>query len=218
MTHNSEKWSESAWQKVGPVYRAILQLPFVRELAEGTLARDRFMYYIAQDSLYIDNYSRVLAHIASRLPQKTQMADFLKFADEGILVEKALHESYLGGSGPETEPSPTCMLYTSFESAKAVEPVEVEAAAILPCFWVSQRVGESILQNCRPDNPYARWIATYGDEAFARSTARAVEICDELAATTTGSIRERMTDTFITATRLEWMFWDSAYNMEKWKI
>lgn len=212
------KWSEKVWCEAEPIYRAILQLPFVTELAAGVLDKGRFMYYIGQDSLYIDNYSRVLAHIASRLPSKLQMADFLKFADDGILVEKALHESYLGGSKPTAGASPTCLLYTSFESAMAAEPVEVEAAAILPCFWVYQRVGSEILDSCAADNPYARWIETYGDESFARATTRAIEICDELADNTTDAVRRRMTEVFVTAARLEWMFWDSAYNMEKWKI
>lgn len=213
------KWSEKVWCEAEPIYRAILQLPFVKELAAGVLDKGRFMYYIGQDSLYIDNYySRVLAHIASRLPDKRQMADFLKFANDGILVEKALHKSFLGGDRPAVGPSPACMLYTSFESAMAVEPVEVEVAAILPCFWVYQRVGSEILDSCAADNPYARWIETYGDESFARATTRAIEICDELADNTTDAVRRRMTEVFVTAARLEWMFWDSAYNMEKWKI
>lgn len=212
------KWSEHTWLAAEPIYKAILDLPFVRELAAGTLSRERFMFYIAQDSIYIDNYSRVLAHIASRLPHKAQTEDFLKFATDGILVEKALHESYLGSDLPQAEASPTCLLYTSFESSKALEPVEIEAASILPCFWVYQRVGEAILKDCRPGNPYAKWIETYGDEAFAKSNIRAIEICDELADASTADIRRHMTEAFMMSTRMEWMFWHSAYQLEKWKI
>lgn len=213
------KWSEEAWKVAEYVYKEILQLPFVKELADGTLSRERFNFYIRQDSLYIDNYSRVLAHIASRLPMKSQMEDFLKFASDGIMVEKALHESYLGGeelSG--MVPTPTCLLYNSYESAKALEPVEIEAASILPCFWVYQRVGEEIIKTAVPDNPYYHWIETYGDESFAQSNLRAIEICDELAATTTGEIRRRMTEAFLMSTRMEWMFWESAYRMEQWPV
>lgn len=213
------KWSEEAWQAATPIYEAILRLPFVRELAEGTLPMERFMFYIRQDSIYIDNYSRVLAHIASRLPEKSQMEDFLRFASDGIMVEKALHESYLGGEDTTLfRPTPTCLLYNSYESSKALGPVEVEAASILPCFWVYQRVGEEILRGCRPGNPFSQWIETYGDEAFARSNLRAIEICDELAEATTDSVRRLMTEAFLTATRMEWMFWDSAYRLERWEI
>ena len=65
---HTSSWSHTAWQTALPVYEAILQLPFVRELADGTLSRERFNRYIGQDSLYINQYCKILAHIASRSP------------------------------------------------------------------------------------------------------------------------------------------------------
>lgn len=213
------KWSEEVWRLAAPVYEKILELPFVRELAEGTLSPDRFMFYLQQDAMYVDNYCRVLAHIASRLTDKRRREDFLRFALDGVMVEKALHEHYLGPDGLSgVVMSPACMLYTSFETAQGLAPIEAEAAAVLPCFWVYQRVGERILATARRDNPFRQWIETYGDEAFARSTRRAVEICDELASATSPDVRTLMTDNFIHATRMEWLFWHSAYNKEQWLI
>ena len=212
------KWSEEVWSEAEHIYRSILELPFVRELSEGTLSRERFIYYIGQDSLYIENYSRVLAHIASRLTRRDHVEEFLKFASDGIMVERLLHESFLDGTVPYIDPAPTTLLYTSFESSMALRPVEVEAASILPCFGVYQKVGEDILARSREDNPYSRWIATYADESFAAATRRATEICDELAEDATPAVRQQMTRAFITSTKMEWMFWDSAYNLEKWKI
>ena len=212
------KWSEEVWALAQPIYNKILSHPFVKELADGSLDRNRFLFYIHQDAIYIDNYSRVLAHIASRLPEKKQIEDFLRFASDGIQVEKALHESFIGNDSRPASPTPGCLLYTSYETAKGFGPVEIEAAAILPCFWVYQRVGETILAESKPDNPYHRWIATYGDPAFAESTLRAVEICDELARKTTLENRELMTEAFLTATRMEWMFWDSAYYQRQWNV
>lgn len=213
------KWSQEAWEAAFPVYESILKLPFVCELAEGTLPRNKFLFYIGQDARYLDSYSRVLAHVASRFVKKEHTADFLKFATDGIAVEKALHESFLS-TDLLPEISPTCLLYTSVEKATAYDDVAVEAASVLPCFWVYQKVGEHILAHAKnPDaNPYARWINTYGEEYFAQATARAIEICDELAESSTQEVRDRMTEIFLTCTRLEWMFWDSAYNLEKWKI
>ena len=90
---------------------------------------------------------------------------------------------------------------------------------MLPCFVVYQRVGEEILARQQDDrNPYRRWIETYGDASFAEATARAVGICDELAEAASEEIRQRMTDLFVRCTRMEWMFWESAWNLEKWKI
>ena len=212
------KWSDEAWKQAKPIYDAILRLPFVCELSDGTLDKERFLFYIRQDSIYVENYSRVLAHIASRLPLQDQVDSFLKFSADGIIVERALHESYLCNNPTDMQATPTTLLYNSFESSKATGPVEIEAASILPCFWIYQKVGDEIMKRCSPDNPYSHWIETYADPAFAESNRRAIEICDQLAANTSSEIRKKMTTAFVMSTRMEWMFWDSAYNMEKWKI
>jgi len=214
------RWSEQAWHLVEPVYGRIIRHPFVCALADGTLPREKFEYYLRQDSLYLGEYFRVLAHTASRLGDAAYAADFIAFAADGVAVEKALHESFLGGVRPQpSEMSPACMLYTSVLLARALDPVEVEAASVLPCFWVYQRVGADILRRQNGSaNPYMPWIETYADESFARSTRRAIEICDGLAEAASPRARAMMTEIFERCARMEWLFWDSAWNLEKWKI
>lgn len=212
------RWSETAWEAALPVYRNILTLPFVCKLADGTLSREHFEFYLGQDSLYLDVYSRVLAHTASRLSRKDHVESFLRFALDGIEVERAMHSTFLNGAKPDGM-TPSCMLYTSILRAAATSPVEVEAAAVLPCFWIYQEVGRSILSQANLDaNPYSQWISTYADETFAASTSRAIDICDELAAATTDTVRRAMIDIFVCCAKMEWLFWHSAYNLEQWKI
>lgn len=216
---DSKKWSENAWKAAEGIYNSILQQAFIKELADGSLAEEKFLFYLGQDAHYLNTYCRSLAHVASRLKRNEDVEAFLRFASDGIFVERALHESFLKGKVLPPM-SPTCKLYTSVEEASALDTVSVEAAALLPCFWVYQRVGEHILQTATnlDSNPYARWIETYGDETFAQSTRKAIEICDRLAEEASEEERRRMTEIFITCTRLEWMFWDSAYALEQWKI
>lgn len=216
-----KKWSDAAWEAAEPVFQKILAHPFIEELSTGTLSEERFRYYLRQDALYLAGYARLLAHIASRLGNKSHVEAFLGFATDGIAVERALHESFLGSDIPTPDQiSPACLLYTSVLQSQALAPVEVEAAAILPCFWVYQRVGEAILarQQGGDANPYARWIATYGDPAFAAATARAVAICDGLAEGAAAETRAAMTAIFVRCTRMEWLFWESAWQLEQWKI
>lgn len=214
------KWSEEAWRVAAPVYKSILELPFVKQLASGVLTEDKFIFYLRQDSLYIDGYAKILSHIASRLDDKSHVESFINFAMDGIAVEKAMHESFLQKyNGVKSEMSPSCLLYASILKAQATSPVEVEAAAVLPCFWIYQKVGQEILKRgIDKGNPYDLWIGTYGDPAFEASTVRAIEICDQLAERTGEETRHRMTDIFVLCSKMEWMFWDSAYNMEQWKI
>lgn len=212
-------WSDAAWEAALPVYRQITGHPFVRELAAGTLDGERFRFYLRQDALYLDGYAQRLAHIAARLRDKRHVEAFLRFASEGIEVERALHAVFLGGALPDkAEMSPTCLLYTSVLASQATAPVEVEAAAVLPCFVVYQRVGESIAARADAENPYRQWIDTYADPSFAEATRLAASICDELAEEASPAVRERMTELFVRCTRMEWLFWESAWQQEKWKI
>jgi len=47
---------------------------------------------------------------------------------------------------------------------------------------------------------------------------KAIEITDNMANGANAGTKQKMLDAFETATRLEWMFWDSAYSLEEWKI
>ncbi len=40
------KWSEEAWVSAKPVYDKILELPFIKELINGKLTKERFIFYI----------------------------------------------------------------------------------------------------------------------------------------------------------------------------
>ena len=212
-----KKWSEEVWEASIPIYEKILRLPFITELADGTLDQSIFRRYIEQDNLYITEYSRVLAHIASRLRNIDDMDTFLKFAGDGVEMEKVLHSMYV--SKGTSEMSPSCLFYTSLLKAQAMEPVEVEAAAILPCFWIYLAVGKHILSIAKlEDNPYADWIRAYSDPAFDAATEKAIAICDKLAAETNAETRACMTDVYLKASRMEWLFWETAYTPRQWEV
>jgi len=120
----TKKWSDEAWQAALPTYNAILELPFLKELAAGTLPMEKFIFYLRQDAIYIENYCKVLASIASRVADKAHTEAFLHYALDGVFVEKTMHETYLAPYGPaDTEPSPTCLLYMSMQGAQATAPV-----------------------------------------------------------------------------------------------
>lgn len=214
-------WSEKAWEAIVPIYTKTVELPFIQELMNGTLEKQKFAYYIQQDAIYLVDYGKMLTAIATRLTKPGHIETFIGFANESIAVEKELHKIFLSGQymDKNTIASPTCLLYTSFLLRQLNAPVEVMAAAILPCFWIYKEVGDYILANQTKDkNPYQAWINTYGGEEFDISVKQAIAICDELAQACTPAQQQTMTEAFITCSKLEWMFWDSAYKLEPWKI
>ncbi|WP_419867969.1 thiaminase II [Chryseobacterium sp. CT-SW4] len=214
------KWSEITWQQIEPDYNAILQMPFITELSEGTLPKEKFQFYIAQDSLYLEHFGRTLSLIAARASDIQDVLSFMRFAENAILVENALHESYFKEFGVSEKGilEPACHHYIHFlKSTSALDAVEIAMAAVLPCFWIYKKVGDHILnQQKKPDNAYQNWIDTYGGEEFSLAVQRAVEITDRAAKNTTGDIRKRMTEAFVTASKMEYLFWKAAYELKKW--
>lgn len=216
------KWSEKAWQSIEPVYGKILELPFIKELISGTLPKEIFRFYIRQDAAYLSDYGKVLTGIASKLHNPGHVESFIYFASSTMKVERELHRSFVkeSGSNESVEPSPSCLLYTSFlQKQQAFASIEVALAAVLPCFWIYKEVGDYILKHqVKDNNPYQSWIDTYGGEEFERSVVSAIAICDEVAEQCTEEQREAMTKAFVTSSKLEWLFWDSAYRQEQWPV
>lgn len=214
------KWSKKAWEQSAAIYEEIIRMPFITQLAAGTLEEEKFKFYIRQDSYYLEHFGRTLSLIAARVHQIRYALDFMRFAEGAIVVENALHESYfkefnISGKAPL---SPTCHHYVHFmQSTAALAQVETAMAAVLPCFWIYRKVGDHILANqSGSGNPYQNWINTYAGEDFGLLVEKAIAICDEAAAACTPAQQEAMTEAFRTASRLEWAFWDSAWRQENW--
>lgn len=213
-------WSKLAWEQGEPVFQAILKMPFIQEKIAGTLELEKFKFYITQDSNYLDQFGRALALIGARAHSTEHALRFIRFAEGAIVVENALHANYFVEFGIKEKAaiSPACHHYTNFVLKEAaLSQVEVAMAAVLPCFWIYKKVGDYIYQQQSSEkNPYQTWIDTYAGEEFGLRVQEAIDICDAVAATCTPVQQQKMTNAFVTACKLEFLFWDSAWRLEKW--
>ncbi|MBO3753152.1 TenA family protein [Streptosporangiaceae bacterium NEAU-GS5] len=213
-------FSAAAWQATADIRAAIDALPFVSGLRDGSLSRERFTYYLAQDAHYLCDYARTLAAAAAKADLTDEIAFFAQSARTAIVVERMLHETHVSDISA-WGPSPTCIGYTSYLLAIAHTQGYPElVAAILPCFWIYQDVGSRLLAAAgdMTSHPYGDWIATYADKEFAAATDQARRITDRVAAMADPATVERMHTAFLTASRYEWMFWDAAWRQEAWPI
>lgn len=217
---------ESYKQTAMPLLEKIMMLPFNQELANGTLPMEKFIFYLQQDSLYLTYFSKALAITAIRLPGNELMRRFLTFSLGALTAEQTLHHSYIQQYAKETgapiTPSPACSMYTDFlMHVTATQPIEEAVASLIPCFWVYHEVGTHIIKTKRlsANHPYQSWIDLYSGTEFGVSASLAIETLNELMADITSKrLIEKTQKTFLHSTKLEWLFWDSAYRMEKWRI
>lgn len=224
-------FSELAWQHVQPRYADIVAHPFVTGLGDGTLPHETFVRYLLDDARYLTSYARTLAVIASRMPDAAGVGLFAGFAAGAVVAERELHQSVLAPLGidldtvaapaaPSARTAPSaltesaaCTAYTGFLARTAAfAPVEVAAAAVLPCFRVYAEVGHLLVRQAREHSgthPYAQWIDTYDAPEFAAAVASAEAAVDALAGASGHT--EAMLAAYVTATEFEWQFWDAAW-------
>ncbi len=218
MTH-----TQSAWKKNEPLFESMVAHPFNQELAAGTLSRERFCYYMIQDAHYVDMFSKSLAVVSAKAPHALGQTILSYAAHDTFVAERELHDEqfgHLGFDGAQvaaTPLSPTCLAYGHFLVATAHTCCYATALwALLPSFQVNWEVGKRVHENSTTHNPYRKWIDTFVDDEYANVVTKVIDLSDETYNDASQTERAAMHTAYMYATRLEWMFWDSAYRMEEW--
>src|SRR5215813_10349131 len=221
----SDSFSAELWHGVVGVYDAILAHPFLTGLTDGSLPHGAFSFYVVQDAIYLHEYARALATVASRAPSPAQTEMFGQHAADALAVEKTLHGSLLADLGidpaaaEQAEPAPTNLAYTSYLLATASTGSYAEGVgAVLPCYWIYWEVGKELLRRGSPDPRYQRWIATYGGEEYGDTVREVIAVTDQLGPGLPATERALVHQHFRTTSRYEWMFWDMGYRREGWPV
>lgn len=194
---------------------AIYALDFVRGLADGTLPEHEFAYYLAQDAIYLNGYSRVLARAAAIAPTEAEQLFWARSAQTCLEVESELHRSWLSTRPTAPTLGPVTKSYVDHLLAASVSGrYGVLVAAALPCFWLYAEVGSTLhrefLAGGAPGaHPYADWLRTYADEDFAAATRQAIAYTDTAARRASESEREAMALAFRQSSRYEVDFFDA---------
>lgn len=205
---------------VSAILHKIQHQPFNQELSQGILPKEKFHFYLAQDALYLADFSRALALTAARLHGHHQHS-VMQFALGAMNAERDLHHSYLKEQPAllKVEQSPICFMYTNYLLKMAsLASVEEAFASLLPCFWVYREVGSAMAKSHTQDNPYWQWIELYSGEQFDLSVTSAIAIANELGDAASDLIKEKMIHAFMQSTKFEWLFWDGAYHQQQWLI
>ena len=218
-------FSADAWAANKSLYETIRAMPFNAALADGTLTEDRFKHYIIQDAHYLIAFGRALAVAAAKADDPDGIVQFSEGAKVAIIVERALHADYfkrfdVSAKDFEATPlSPACHHYSNFLIATAwAEPYPVVLAALLPCFWIYAEVGRDIHARAVSPNPYQAWIDTYAGEDFHAAVQAVIDTTDRVAAKASPETLKAMHGAFTRAAQLEWIFWDSAWNLGDWPV
>ncbi|WP_300266269.1 bifunctional hydroxymethylpyrimidine kinase/phosphomethylpyrimidine kinase [Microbacterium sp.] len=203
------------WERIAQVRADIDELPFIRRLADGTLERIAFLDYLAQDAIYLGEYARVLAEAARLAPTSIEQSFWANGAHGAISVELQLHTAWLRSApeAPDARPSAVTTAYLDhLRSVGYRGSYDEVIAAVLPCYWLYADLGVRLHRGdlgayaLDPEHPYASWLQTYADDAFARATETAIGFVTARASAATEQTRERMLRAFEVAARHERAF------------
>lgn len=198
--------SKTLWSANADLAEEALAHPFVRGLGDGSLDREVFAGYVAQDAFFLESFARAYALALSRssdTPTLLALAGLIA----GVADELGLHSSYAARWGIDmagVEPSPATLAYTDFLLATAATAGLGEIfAAMTPCMRLYAHLGTSL--NADTAGQYAEWVQTYADPGFEQLASRLEELLDEH-----GSASPAVSGAYRRAMLLEVAFFESA--------
>ncbi|HXH33098.1 MAG TPA: bifunctional hydroxymethylpyrimidine kinase/phosphomethylpyrimidine kinase [Plantibacter sp.] len=200
----------SWWDDIVEVRERIDRLPFVQSLADESLDPARFAWYLRQDAIYLRAYARVLARASALAPEPEEQVFWAKGAVGSIEAEMELHRSWSSAyavDGMDDDASSTTTAYLDHLHASTVDgDYGTVVAALLPCYWIYQDLGERLVGSSHEGHPYAAWLDTYADPSFAVACDRAVEIVGRAAARADAGGVQRMRRAFLASAAHEEAF------------
>ena len=162
MTLSADLWAANA-----DLAAEALAHPFVVGIGDGTLARERFAGYVAQDVFFLESFARAYAVGIAHSPDRATMDVFADLL-AGVREELALHAGYAARWGIDlarVEPLPATLAYTDFLLSTAfLGGTTLTAAAMTPCMRLYAYLGRSLSAETAGD--YAEWVTTYADPGF----------------------------------------------------
>ena len=173
--------SNELWQANQDLVLACLKHPFVQGIADGTLEREKFAYYVGQDAFFLEAFARAYSIVAAKSQDWEGFCIFHNLAG-GVLAELRMHETYAAAWGVNlrsVQPSAATRRYTDFLLATAWGgDVGLTTAAMSPCMSLYIFLGQQLAKNGIPEHQYADWIRTYSSPEFEQLARQLASLGD----------------------------------------
>ncbi len=218
------KISEKLRKDAGHIWEKIFKHPFVVELYNGDLPMEKFKPYILQDYNYLVDAIKNFSIICSRVDSADVVREIVDVIHLEATSEFKGYEELLNKLGYKTEDAknvdslPVNVSYRNFLLAtSSLRPYQESITSVLPCFWSYSEIAKyhrnKLSEN---DNEiYIEWASVFLSEDYLGLVDRLRNLVDTFCEDYS---YEKLRDIFITASRYEYMYWDSAYKMEGWPV
>lgn len=215
------KFTDYLFKEARPIWDEYLKHPFIEELGQGTLKKEKFREYLIQDYLYLKEYAKVFCVGVVKSQTMDEMKFFYSSVKGTMEDETAVHIKYLQEFGISPEEAEkrkyhlTTTSYISYMQAIGLTgDIREIAIATLPCTWSYNYIGKELLKKYGQDmekNYYKEWIELYDSKGFTKFTDDWIDFTNELCENISTEEKEKLKDIFIKASIYEMNFWHMAY-------
>ncbi len=205
--------SSLLFEKASQQWDKMLSHPFLKEVGEGTIKREAFDFWVAQDYIFVREALRFLGALELKSPDY-DISLVLADAFGALKNELQMFEGYAAerGFSLHVEPTTTCRSYVDFLIATALTRSFEEAFSALWCaekgYFDSWNAAKSI---ATVDNPYKRFIDNWTSDGFNEYVTWIENTLNRLLNGKPASAISSIEETFLMTAKYECLFWDMAY-------
>lgn len=200
-----------------PIWQECLDTPFLRGLADGTLAEDCFLGYIVEDSLYLREYAKVFAwgilHAKSMSEVRTYYS-LLSYVNESEDATRLKYLEKYGLTDDEVQalplrPENQAYVDTMIEAAQQGEGAAECLMACLPCMLSYIWIFEKLLKE-HPgalDTKYGALVREYVSKEYGDVCRQWAVFADGVCEGMDEARKARCREVFRACSHHEYNFW-----------
>ncbi|MBE2899079.1 thiaminase II [Pasteurellaceae bacterium 20609_3] len=195
-----------------PQWQHYIHHPFVQQLADGSLPRKAFRYYLEQDYLFLLQFTRAWALALYKSDNIDQMRQAQAGINAMLDVEIGLHIDYCASYGVgqaqlmALDEHPATVAYTRYVLDVGLQGrLSNLHCALAPCIIGYGEIGAHY--HTTDDNPYASWIAMYKSDEYQAVRHAEIDTLNQLLRDVPASQHAVLQKQFNTAVNMEIAFW-----------
>lgn len=213
--------TEDLRKSVGPLWEKTTAHPFVIELGDGTLPRQKFNVYFQQDHLFLKDWIALMSSGVVNAPDFSAARPLAAFIHLALQGEEGLFQEYFKDVGLSQDEIavlqhlPTTFAYSSFLRRVASEGNCLEIITVLLGIeWPYLEWGKQLASEGKhpQDRYYQAWIDIHAGKELDDFVTWMRDVLD---AATVPDV-PRLKEIFLTTLRYEYLFWEMAYTGESW--
>ena len=166
--------------------------PFVRGIADGSLDKEKFKYYMIQDYLYLIDYTKVFAVGAAKGRDLETMGLFAGYTHAILDGEMEIHRGYMKRLG------------ISLEEAERAQP------ALDNLSYTSYMLRVALTHPF-----YGEWVSGYAAPEYHEQNQALIALTNRLTAGYSEVQLRHLEEIFVNCSRYEAAFWDMAWEMRR---